>query len=473
MAKIETKNIIASSLDNFIIFENPNYTQMPYVTIGIPTNAVGSDITLVFEDADDSDAAKIEIEGKSSSYITSRTFNTSDSITQLQFSLMECLKMLSIVYDVVPASANSLRMGLDTSRKWKITSNKLTIGGNYSSYNPETINKWVVMVNGNIDSETSQFSLEKYNNNQEISFNISSPFAYITTKFPFRINLSAYCVSGNSVTAQTINNNQLLIMPTTLNKFDKVDYDEFFIDAADSEKKKFLTNSRIKHYNYDEYVGLSILTNRTLSSVTLIKKYYTNSGMYLTSKTGVVLKELNNSRMDFYDTFDLLSVENLYNHQVGYIDVVAVSGSTELTEPMRYYVEPKCDDNDTLFFINTIGGLDSYNFNGEHKFSSGIDEITTYMKNPQKPYEYEYGLEYVKQSAFEQLYTSTSSMIGEEMADWLVELQKSKYIFKFDPADNVHFKMILLDDMTIELSDNEKYYEIECKYRYADTKINV
>lgn len=472
MAKIETNTIIASSLDNFLVFENENFTVLPYVLVGASSSNVGKNITLTFEDADDADAAKIVLEGKPNTNITSRTFNTSGSVTQLLFSLMECLKMNSIVYDIYPATANSLRMGLDSSRKWKITSS-LTIGGNYSSFDPEALNKWVVMINGNIDNETSQFSLEKYNNNQEVSFNISAPFNYITSKYPFQINLAAYGVRGGTITMQTITNNKILILPTTLDKFETVDYLSYFSDASDGEKKNFLTRNFVRNYNYGEYIGLSLLTNRELRNINLVKKYYTNSGMYLTSKTSCVLMEKNYSRIDFYDTFDLDAIENQFNHQVGYVDVVAVQGAVEITNSIRYYVEPKCDKNDTLFFINAIGGLDSYNFTGEHKFASSINERTTYMKNPQRPFGNTYELEHTKQVEMESMYTSITSMINERMANWLTELQRSKYVFKYYPEEEVKYKMVLIDDMSIELSDNEKYYEIECKYRFADTGINI
>lgn len=472
MAKLETKSIIASSLDNFLIFDNQNYFPMPYVTITASQGNVGQDITLTFEDADDPDSAKIILNGKPTNNISSRTFNTSGSVTQLLFSLMECLKMNSIVYDIHPSTATSLKMGLDTSRKWRITST-LSIGGNYASYNPETINKWVVMVNGNIDSQTSQFSLEKYNNNMDVSFNISAPFHYITSKFPFEIDLSAYSVNGGSINMQTIVNNHILVMPTTLDKFESVDYSRYFLQSGNNEKKDFLTRNLLRNYNYGEYVGLSLLTDRSISGITLKKKFYTNSGMYLTSTSGYRRREYNYSRLDFYDMFDIETVEDNFNHQVGYIDVVAVQGNTEITNPIRFIVQPKCDSNDTLFFINAIGGLDSYNFTGEHIFSSSIDERVTYMKNPQRPFDKTYELEHTKQSEIDSTYTSITSMIDENMANWLVELQRSKYVFKFDNSQSIKYKMILIEEMDIELSDNEKYYEVECKYRLADTGINI
>ena len=95
------------------------------------------------------------------------------------------------------------------------------------------------------------------------------------------------------------------------------------------------------------------------------------------------------------------------------------------------------------------------------------------MKNPQRPFGNTYELEHTKQVEMDSMYTSITSMINERMANWLTELQRSKYVFKYYPENEVKYKMVLIDDMSIELSDNEKYYEIECKYRFADTGINI
>lgn len=470
MAKLEPNSIIASSLDNFLIFDNGYYREMPFVTIVVGSSSVGQNVTLTFEDADDADAAKVTLEGRPDSNITSRTFNTSGSVMQTMYSLMECLKLNSIVYDVHPSDTNVLKMGLDTSRKWRITSDYLSVGGNYVSYNPDSLNKWVVMVSGNVDSETSQFSLEKYNNNSEVSFNISAPFAYITSKFPFKISLSAYSVNSGTVNMQTITNSTLTVMPTTLDKFETVDYSRYYIPGGNSEKKDFLTRNTKRNYNYGEYVGLSILTDRSIGNVTLLKKYYTNSGMFLTSNTGCYRKEYNYSRLDFYDTLGISEVEDSFSRQVGYVDVVAVDGSTELTNPVRFVVEPKCEGNDTLFFINSIGGLDSYNFTGEHQFRSSIDERTTYMKNPQKPFADTYELEHSKQVRIDGRYTSSTGLVNESTANWLTELQRSKYVFKLTDGKYV---MVLVEEMDIDITDTEKYYDVQCVYRYADTGINV
>ena len=120
MARLEPNTIIASSLDNFLIFDNQYYTLLPNANVSILNSAVGQNITLTFEDADDPDAAKIILEGKPNVNITSRTFNTSGSTTQLMFSLIECLKMNSIVYDVYKYSildSGKDRNGFDVNRE--------------------------------------------------------------------------------------------------------------------------------------------------------------------------------------------------------------------------------------------------------------------------------------------------------------------------------------------------------------------
>lgn len=475
MAKLETAKYIASSLDNFIVFANNTYTQPPYITFTIPNSVVGSDVTITFEDAEDEDAAKIVLQGKNGSYITSRTFNTATSVEQVTYSLLECLKQLSIVYDTIPVGNNQVRAGMDTSRKWKVTSDKITVGGTYQSYNIESINKWVIMGVGEIDKETSNFTLEKYNNSEEVSFNVSQPFQLIASRYPFKMDLSAYLVNNNRIEKQTINNSTITVLPTTMSKFSYIDYDnDYLIEKAGNEKKRFLTTSTTKNYNYDEWIGLSVLTDYNMSEITLLKKYYTNSGMFLTSYNTVMRKDSHNDRVDFYDTFNINQVENAYNHQVGYIDVVcATTTGKELTETLRYYVQPSCETNDTFYFINSIGGLDSYSFTGKKEEEIKIDDNVTYKKNPTRPYTDVYELEYVRQKTMEHTYTSTSSMIDKAMALWLEELATSKYVFKYNHYDKVKDTMVIIDDLDIEVASDEKYYEIKAEWRYADSNIAV
>lgn len=474
MAKIETNKYIASSLDNFIVFANQNAQDPPFVTFTISDLCVGQNVAITFSDADNAEGVKYTIQGSAGAYVTSSTFNTAGDRFSLMFSLCECLKQNPFTYNVVIYNTNTVKCGLDSSRKWSITaSDRVTVSGNYAQYNPYSVNKWVLNIRGNISDGIGEFSMAKYNDTPEISFNVTSPFQYITFKNPIKISLSAYSLIGNTTRIEPLTNNSITVLPTTLSKFEKVDYNDYFCSMANYEVKKPLTRNFRRSCNYGELIGISILTDRGDSAVTLTKRYYTNSGVFLSSSNGYLKRLYTNNRMDFYDRLDIESVETSSNRQVGYVEVTVSVNGHDITEPVIYEVIPRCEKTDTLFFINAIGGLDSFNFLGGTDVEASIDEITTYFKNPKRPYTSVYELEFVKQKSMEENYVAKTHTIDRNMAEWLRELQRSRYVFKFNPDETIPFKMVIISEFDISLPSDENKFRLECTYRYADTAINV
>lgn len=473
MAKIETAKIVASSLDNFICFQNQNAQQSPYVTFTIGDSIVGQNVNITIKDAEKDDGVSFSIAGRAGAYVTSETFNTAGDRFSLMFSLCECLKLLPITYNVVIHNTNTVKCGLDSSKKWDITSSSIAIGGNFAQYNPVAVNKWVLNIRGNIDENIQQFSMAKFNDSPEISFNVSSPFQYITFKNPIQVSLSAYSLIGNTTRVEPITNNSITVMPTTLSKFEKVDYSEYFCSHVNYEVKKPLTRNFKRYCNYGDLIGISILTDRGDSSVTLTKRYYTNSGVYIDSETGYLKRYYTNHRMDFYAELNIAGIETSSSRQVGYVEVTVSVQGHDITEPVVYHVVPKCTTTDTLFFINSIGGLDSFTFLGGLDDNSGIDEQTTYFKNPKKPYSNVYDLEYVKWKSMEDTYVAKTHTIDRDTAVWLKELQRSRYVFKYDKDASVSFKMVIVTEFDIELPTDENRFRLECTYRYADSGINI
>ena len=473
MALSEPKKYIASSLDNFLVFRNTQSQQSPYVTFAIPDSAVGQNVSITIKDTNNENGIGYTISGSAGAYVTSETFNTAGDRFSLMFSLCECLKLLPITYNVIIHNTNTVKCGLDSSRKWNITATRIAVGGNFAQYNPVAVNKWVLNIRGNIDENIEQFSMAKYNDTPEISFNVSSPFQYITFKNPIQVSLSAYSLIGNVTRVEPITNNSLIILPTTLSKFETVDYGEYFCSMSNYEVKKPLTRNFKRYCNYGDLIGISILTDRGDSSVTVTKRYYTNSGVFLDSDTGYLKRYYTNQRMDFYTDLDITGVETSSARQVGYVEVTVSVNGHDITEPVVYNVVPKCTTTDTLFFINAIGGLDSFTFLGGLDENSAIDEQEGYFKNPKRPYTSVYDLEYVKWKSMDETYTAKTHTIDRETAHWLKELQRSKYVFKYDTEDTVPFKMVIVDEFNIELPTDENRFRLECTYRYADSGINI
>jgi hypothetical protein len=471
MAKLETASIVASSLDNFIVFNNDIYMK-PYVDFNI--GQPNGHFYITIKDAYNTDGYSKKLDGLEDGELTNSSFSTTGDEVQFALNLMECLRMNSIFIDIALVNNNNrytVRAYIETSTKYEIKSSdetSCTIGGNYSSYNVKYPNKFVMML---WTSEYGNITMEKYSTSEDVSFNITSPFIHMSLKTPTQAKIMAYRVSNGVTQLENITNNVITILPTTLSKFQSIDYDLYFMYNEINNKVKFLTNNFNRVYNYGEKVSLSILTDS--SNVSLIKKYYTNSGVFLDEDSDIELTERNNIRTDFYFSFDLDSVEQRNGSQVGYIEVIAKNNGVEVSEPVRYNVIPKCNENHEIFFVDEIGGIDSFNFLGEYIFKSSIDEHSTYIINPTRPFADTLELEHDKQKRNNITKTLTSTIIDSDTAYWLNELSKSKYVFKYF-GNNMHkFMVIIVDDIDIQISDREKTFEIAMKYHDGDNAISI
>lgn len=457
--------ILASSLDNLVQLANSHSIEQPYVTftVGSPTN-----VKIIIKDKNNDDGYYKEIVGSSSASTSSDSFNTSGVVT---LNLMECLKMNSIFFNFTMVDASTIKCNIDTSISYQIAveGTGLTIGGTYSTYEALSPNKMVMMLQGNIDSNTTNITMEKYNNNPTISFNVTSPFKYSTSNKPISVNITAYQMYDSKASLVTVPYPSAIIMPTTLTKFQSVNYDEYHYTGG--TKVNFLTNNLNRYYNYDEWVGLSILSD--VDVVGLKKSYYTNSGVFLDTRYVSNKVEKNGIRYDIYDTFDLLEIEAIYNKQVGYILVYGWDGSKEITNPIRYDIIPKCKGNNEIFFLNEIGGIDSFNFTNTKTIDRKIDDQSTFFVNQIRPYDDVYEMEYTKQKRNEITYTLTTHQINRETAEWLNELNKSKYIYLFNGLERPTYTIIIVDKFDIKTNSSDKEFELELEYHISDNENNV
>ena len=474
MSKVETNTIVASSLDNFVVFLNDTFTQ-PYVLFNI--GQPNGNFEIKIEDANNKDGYKKVLTGEENGKITNSTFNTTGDETQMALSLMECLKLNSIFNNIQlntdREGSISIFANIESSTQYKISiwpssDKSVGISGTYANYGARKPNKFVLMENA---GDLGNITMQKYSTAGDVCFNVTSPFTHMARKTPIRVNLMAYKVANNVSSLEPITNNTIYVLPTTLSKFQSVNYADYMMYNSLNNKVKFLTNLNNKHYNYGEKVGLSLLTDSNNAGV--IKKYYTNSGQFLESDTDIEYVERNDMRTDFYLSFDLDGVEKRNSIQVGFVDVIGMNGGVEVTEPVRYTVIPKCNENHEVFFVNELGGIDSFNFLGEYIYESKINSLTTYMINPTRPFEDTLELEYNQHKRNEITKTLTTTIINGDTAKWLNELSKSKYTFKYLGPDNPKFKMLIVDTMNIQVSDRNSTFEITLEYHDADNQVNI
>ena len=472
MAKIELSSfLLGSSKDNFIVFQNNSY-ERPYVTFYIVTgqNPVGQ---ITIKDALDDDGYNKVLLYSPSQTITDASFKTiPDNKTATTFSLLECIKKNQIFYDVtlvqdIPNVGIVIKAYIDSSTKYSITAGGyINVGGNFSSYNPKEPNKFVLLEN----TSDNQITLEKYTYSDEVSFNVTSPFEHLSFKDPFQVKLLAYRVDNNTIVPESVANSSVYVFPTTLTKFDDTNIGDYNYTTS-GQMVSFLTNRMVRSYNYGEKCGLSVLTNK--SGIGLIKRYYTVSGKYLYTDTEVLYTETHPYRKDFYFELDIDGVEAGTNKQVGYVEVFANEGGTQITNAIRYNVEAKCNQNNEIFFVNELGGIDSFNFLGERVYETKIDDQTTYFRNPVRPWQTIKELEMVSQKKNKVEHTLKTTIIGEETARWLNELSKSKYAFLFVNENGIRYERIIVKDMDIEISDRENTYEVELTYQDGDNNISI
>lgn len=471
MAYREPDNIIASSLDNFLTFYNSDYQLRPYVTITVPDSQGYSDELIMVNANDDSD--RYIIEGGPGLNLTSQSYNTDGDQMVVLYNLLESIKQVAIVYNAHIVDEYTIEFEIDSSKKYNITSDILEIGGNYNSYRPDYLYKYVVLGAVEVEGKKTYVTLEKYNNSDTVTFNVSAPFNYTTTKYPYTLELNAYKVLGNTTEQLTINNQKITILPTTLTKFETVDYNDYYIRTEEGDRKKFLTTQNNRYYNYGEVIGLSILTDHVAEGVELRKRYYTNGGEFLMVQDGTMMKEGHYGRIDFYDTLDISNVEAQRGAMVGYVDVTAVSAGKELTEPVTYRVMPKCNDNQTLFFLNKLGGLDSFTFLAGKEDAYDLTGDVNYFSNPLGVEVAQFELEFIKQRQQTLKRTLVSQQVDRDMARWLSEMAKSHYVFKFLSTEGKKFMMVVIDDMPITINSDDTHYQVKVVYHDADNTLPV
>lgn len=469
MAKIELDNkFLGSSQDNFLVFANDTGDR-PYVTIYFLNNGSNPVGQLVIKDAMDEDGYNKTITYSPSSVISDSSFKCmpNDNIANT-FALLECLRKNQIFYDIkliqdIPNVGIVIRAYIDSSTKYSITAGSImVIGGTYSSYVPKEPNKFVLLEN----TADNQITLEKYTFGEDVSFNVTSPFEHMSFMIPFNVKLLAYRINDNSVSNESIANNSFTVLPTTLSKFQDVKLDDYCYNGYDYVN--WLTNNMDRTYNYGEIAALSMLSTKNV--VTLEKKYYSPSGQYLYLDNGAVKVDHNANRYDFY--FELLIdyVESFTNKQVGYVEVNAVYDGEIITYPVIYHVEPKCNQNNEIFFVNELGGIDSYNFLGERIYEASIDDQTTYFKNPIRKWTNLKEIEVVGQKLNTIKHTLTTNIINSRVATWLNELNKSKYAFVLEGGT---IKKIIVTDFDISVSDRENSFEIQMTYQDSDNNIKL
>lgn len=458
--------ILASSLDNFMIFNTPSVV-LPYVTFTV--GSLSSNIKILIKERNNDYGYSKTIVGSQNGETTDSSFNTSGLGV---YNLYECIKLNSIFYNIT-INGSSIKCNIDTSLGYDITvttGNGITIGGTFQGYSPSLPNKTCLILQD--ATKDSSINMEKYHNSATVSFNITAPFQKTMFNKPLNYNIIGYRITDGSASNITIPYNSITVMPTTLSKFQSVNYDEYLYTG--SGKVKWLTTQDRRYYNYGEWVGLSFLSDNDIATPMLKKDFYTNSGVYLKTEWTTQYVEKNGKRIDLYDNFELNSIEAIHNKQVGYVMVYLVNGygsTSELSYGIRYDVMPHCDGNNEIFFLNELGGIDSFNFTSVKQVTMSIGSQNTYSKTHTRNYVNVYEHEYVMNKRNKIVTTLSTNQLDVDITNWLNELVKSKYTFKFLGMTNPMFKIIVVDKFDVQTNSSDDEFELTLEYHDADNDV--
>ena len=456
--------ILASSLDNFVVFNTPTVA-LPYVTFTVGT--LSSNITITIKEANNDYGYSRVINGSAGGETTSTSFNTTGLGL---YNLYECIKLNSIFYNITFVNSATIKCYIDTSLKYNISVTSgtgITIGGTYASYSPSLPNKTCIILQEEDGANT--INMEKYHNAATISFNVTAPFQRTMFFRPLEYNIMGYKVTNGSSSNITIPFDSMTIMPTTLTRFQDVDYDDYLYKG--NAPVKFLTTQERRYYNYGEWVGLSVLSNVDIPNLSLKKCFYTTSGVFLEEEWTTQYVEKNGKRYDIYDVFELSDIEYMYNVQVGYVMVYATKGNGSdeyITEPIRFDVIPHCNGNNEIFFLNEVGGVDSFNFTNSKQINRSIGSQNTYSKTHTRVFTNLFDHEYVMNKRNKIATTLTTNQVDAGIADWLNQLVKSKYTFKFLGLQAPMFKMIVVDKFDVQTNTSDDEFELSLEYHDAD-----
>lgn len=456
----EPFKIIASSQDNFIVFDNPHNVQDTYAQFFV----LESEGEVLLEIRDTSNTNVVyRISGSPDAPISAVSFNTSGTVENVRLALLETLTQYPNLLFNVRIEGGAVVVGLSNNTRYEITTSDATVvavGGNYTD-NPIE-DDYSVRVSARWEDKTIR--LEKTTSDDMVSFNLSSIFHYSTSKYPHLLNVSASDRFRNVCNPIPLRNADFVVLPTTLRKFKPMDYFNFYYQEANRERVSFLTSKHRRKYDYGEKIALSVLSDT--NNVDLVKFYYSPSGMFLAKRVGCVRREYTNNRIDFYDDLKIEEEEQQAKRSVGFVDVWVYSEGQPIVEnPVVFHVEHKCEDFHTVFFVNELGGLDSYSFRDKRAVSSSIDEQSNYVVNNVDYFDRSYEFEHTNTKKMDATVT-LSARCDMETAEWLRELQQSKWVW-IDRGDNE--LLIVTDEFNIDTNTDDKFYDLTFSYHEGDT----
>ena len=454
---------------------NANYLESPYVDIAL-SSSFSSEIGATIEIKDNNNSNyTLTITGSNNGVLSSTTFNTSVTNNAPIFSLAECLKKNTNMFYDVKVSGNlndgfTVRAYFDNNTAYTFT---VTSGLSISGYTTGNYSPMVKEVMHFHTEDSGDFEMEKYTKAKSVYFNITSPFTNSIDHKPIQFDIYSYShysdIDSISHTKYGSDYGSYVVIPSTIGEFEKIDnYNGYVVNGETLTKGKFLTTKTERDYMYGEKIALSVLSTNGQIYHSLRIKCYTPSGILITTKSPTLTID-NTYRIDYIIDPNISNIEAQYGKVVGYmeVDVVGRDSVTPISNVVRYNVVPKCATPRTLFFLNELGGIDSYTFRGSIEEKIDIDDNEAYTIKYAKQNNIK-TMSAVAYKSMENMVTVNTGKISHAEGKWLKCLAATKYCFIEDPNETNTFYNVIIDDVDIDIDSSETYCECSVTYYIGD-----
>ncbi len=454
-------------------------------------------VTIKITDDDDTLWVGLQLVGTNDGIIGKSTFNTSGTVTNVLISLLECLRLNNIFYDFsIDTQSNKISFLIDNSRNYNISSSNsnITVSISNPSNNSNSSNssnsKITLVKEWWNDNKWETIIEDKYINTQRYNFDISSGFSFNVNPIHVRIKTS-YTIVNNMITPVIYNETDYYILPTSLSYRETGIFTERYDYSNDNtieqvylydynipnSKVRYLTFDYLtpKRYNYNETSIISILKTPDTQIKTMSTKYYTESGVYITTITSSPIYFSFSSDIIVNLTFKLNinDVETNYNKQVGYslVNVLDINNNEILIEPVRYNINPSCNKNFEVFYLNSMGGMESFNFLYNIEQINKVGETLTHTTNNilMQINSHNPNVEIIKTKQHSNTYRATTEYVTKEEAKKIMEITDSKYVYVLDGYNHNN---IIPEKMDMTLDEKKNKYRVAMEFRYADQILN-
>lgn len=462
MIKKNIKQIVASSLDNYIIFYNDDTRQRASMIFDL-SGFIGGSTIMTISDESNPDDFSLKIEGSPTAKNTATTFSTNGSKTNVILSLSECIRRNTSLFSNVKVNDTSITADIDTSRRYSVRfTNDIGIAVTVSPYQVIGYGKYTLQYT---DKDDKTFIAQKYSNDGEVYFNATAPFELMAFKYPITYMIDGYSGKDGDMDFD-FTNQKMTVLPTTLKKFDEFILDDFYYDENSLTFKRLLTNNTNRTYRDGEVLSFSFIGREMEFDLQAL--LYSPSGQFIGAYNLEPYIEYNEPRTDVYVSVDVDGFEQMEYKRIGSIKIRVV-GTRQMYEDLTLSYKPICKDNHVLYFLNAFGGIDNFNFTDsmetESKLNDTVNIIATNLHN-----EAVREIESRKSHANTKTTTLTAT-VDKETAEWLREMADSKWVFYTDKEGR--YITVIIDDMSIRTNDKDSLFTVSVKYHRSDNYLAV